>query len=66
MDPREQFERMQKQLAARGRGMFPGGGGPGGGPAIRSLLGVAGLIAGGIFLSNSLYNGEQDDYLFQI
>ena len=58
MDPREQFERMQKQLAARGRGMFPGGGGGPGGPAIRSLLGVAGLIAGGIFLSNSLYNGE--------
>jgi len=55
MDPREQFERMQRQLAARARGMGGGSGRPGG-PAARSLLGVGALIAGGIFLSNSLYN----------
>ncbi|KKY25555.1 putative prohibitin-2 [Phaeomoniella chlamydospora] len=54
MDPREQFERMQRQLAARARTMG-GGGGPGG-PAVRSMLGIGALIAGGIFLSNSLYN----------
>jgi len=32
-----------------------GGGGPGG-PAVKSLLSVGALIAGGIFLTNSLYN----------
>ena len=54
MDPREQFERMQKQLAARARGV---GGGPGGGLPFRSILGIAGLIGGSLFLSEALFNG---------
>lgn len=54
MDPREQFQRLQRTLQNSGRGF--GGASPGGpgGRAVGGLilLGVAGVIA-----SNSLFNG---------
>ena len=55
-DPREQFEKLQRNLQQRrgqGFGGFPGGGGAAGrGVLIAVALGVA-----GIGISNSLFNG---------
>ncbi|ETN39233.1 prohibitin-2 [Cyphellophora europaea CBS 101466] len=52
MDPREQFERLQRNLQARGRGFGGGAAGPGG----RAFGGLLLLGAAGIVLSNSLFN----------
>ena len=52
MDPREHFERIQRSLQSRGRGLG-GAGGPGG----RAFGGIILLGAAGVILSNSLFNG---------
>ena len=58
MDPREQFERIQRSLQNRGRNLGGGAGGPGG----RALGGLILLGAAGVILSNSLFNGAQHPY----
>lgn len=55
MDPREQFERIQRSLQNRGRNLGGGAGGPGG----RALGGLILLGAAGFVISNSLFNGVQ-------
>lgn len=56
MDPREQFERIQRSLQNRGRNL---GGGGAGGPGGRALGGLILLGAAGVLISNSLFNGAQ-------
>lgn len=58
MDPREQFERIQRSLQNRGRGFAGGAGGPGG----RAFGGLILLGAAGFVLSNSLFNGSLHPY----
>lgn len=53
MDPREQFERIQRSLQNRGRGLG-GAAGPGG----RAFGGIILLGAAAVVLSNSLFNVE--------
>jgi prohibitin 2 len=53
MDPREQFERIQRSLQNRGRGLGGGAAGPGG----RAFGGIILLGAAAVVLSNSLFNG---------
>jgi hypothetical protein len=59
MDPREQFERIQRTLQARGRGLGGGAAGPGG----RAFGGLILLAGAGVILSNSLFNGTMDNVL---
>jgi hypothetical protein len=53
MDPREQFQRIQRSLQNSGRGFGGGAAGPGG----RAVGGLLLLGAAGIFVSNALFNG---------
>jgi hypothetical protein len=59
-DPREAYQRLVNELQHRARG---GGGGMGGIPRLPKGLfagggAIAALIAGGVLLSASLYNGK--------
>ena len=53
-DPREAFNRVQRQLQQRFRG---GGGGMPGPASIGGAVGIAALVFGGVALSQSLFNG---------
>lgn len=53
MDPREQFQRIQRSLQNGGRGFGGGAAGPGG----RAIGGLLLLGAAGVVLSNALFNG---------
>lgn len=59
MDPREQWERLQRRLQTSRQGFAAGGGGlPGGGAAGRGALGLIALGIGAVIISNSIFNGK--------
>ena len=59
IDPREQWEKLQKRIQVSRQGFGSGGGFPGGGgrAASRGVLGLVALGIAGVAISNSIFNG---------
>ena len=58
IDPREQWEKIQRRLQTTRSGFGGGGGLPGGGAAGRGAFGLIALGLGAVIISNSIFNGR--------